>query len=153
MQVAKLAGGDAKRMLIFAREHGAEKTVLRKSGTEPFERRNIGRADAVTRELKARINIASNADHHGEGLSVFATVDCSGDPIENVPTNQQSFPNFSLRERIGYVTPADARSARIELLSDANGAMNDISWDNIMVDGPPVPVEYGTWGAIKALYK
>jgi hypothetical protein len=90
---------------------------------------------------------------NGVSLSVFPTVDCSGDPIENVPTNQESFPNFALRERIGYVTPGNARSARIELLSDANGTMNDISWDNIMVDGPPVPVEDGTWGAIKALYR
>jgi len=90
---------------------------------------------------------------NGVSLSVFATVDCSGAPIENIPTNQGSFPNFALRERVGYVTPVNARSARIELLSDANGAINHISWDNIMLGGPPVPVEAGTWGTIKALYK
>src|SRR4026209_1456336 len=35
-------------------------------------------------------------------LSVFATTDCSGVAIENIETNQQSFPNFSFRERVGY---------------------------------------------------
>jgi len=86
-------------------------------------------------------------------LSVFSTLDCSGTAIENITTNQESYPNFALRERVGYVTPANARSARIELLSDANGATNEISWDNIIVEGPPVPVDAGTWGAIKTQYK
>jgi hypothetical protein len=86
-------------------------------------------------------------------LSVFTTADCSGAAIENIATNQQSFPNFSLRERIGYVAPVTAQSGRIELLSNANGATNDIAWDNVMVVGPPVPVAAGTWGAIKALYQ
>jgi hypothetical protein len=86
-------------------------------------------------------------------LSVFATDDCSGASIESISTNQETFPNFALRERVGYVTPVNARSARIELLSDANGTINDIAWDNVILDGPAVPVEAGTWGAIKALYK
>jgi hypothetical protein len=86
-------------------------------------------------------------------LSVFATADCSGAAIENIATNQQSFPNFGLRERIGYVAPVTAQSGRIELLSNANGANNDIASDNVMVVGPPVPVAAGTWGAIKALYQ
>lgn len=60
---------------------------------------------------------------------------------------------FALRERNGYVSPANARSARIELLSDANGAINDITWDNVVLAGPALPVEAGTWGAIKALYR
>ena len=91
---------------------------------------------------------------NGVSLSVFTTDDCSGAPIENVPTNQETFPtDFALRERNGYVVPANARSARIELLSDANGAINDITWDHVVLAGPAVAVEDGTWGAIKALYR
>jgi hypothetical protein len=86
-------------------------------------------------------------------LTVFESNDCSGSPIETVETNQESFPNFALRERNDYPAPANARSARIELLSSANGTINDIAWDNIILTGPAVPVEAGTWGAIKALYR
>ena len=86
-------------------------------------------------------------------LSVFASDDCSGAPLENVIANQQTFPNWGLRERVGYVAPANARSARIELLSNANGAINDIGWDNVILHGPAVPVAAGTWGAMKAMYE
>jgi len=86
-------------------------------------------------------------------LAVFASDDCSGAPIETVIANQQTFPNFALRERIGYVAPLNARSARIELLSDANSTVNDITWDNVILHGPATPVAYGTWGAIKAVYR
>lgn len=69
-------------------------------------------------------------------LSVYASSDCSGGPLQNVPTNAQSFPNWGLREYIGYVAPMDANSARIELASNGNADNNDISWDNVVVDGP-----------------
>jgi hypothetical protein len=91
--------------------------------------------------------------HNSVSLSVYATDDCSGAPIENVETNQNSFPNFSLRQRFGYVAPLNARSARIELLSDAGGTTDDISWDTIILTGPATAVESGTWGTIKSFYR
>jgi hypothetical protein len=86
-------------------------------------------------------------------LSVYPTLDCSGAPIENVLTDQETFPSWAFRERIGYVAPANARSARIELFSAANGETDDISWDSVVVDGPPLPVDTQAWGCIKALYR
>jgi len=45
---------------------------------------------------------------NGVRLSVYDSADCSGSPLETVPTNQGGFPNWSLRERFGYAAPSDA---------------------------------------------
>ena len=90
---------------------------------------------------------------NGVSLSVFPTLDCSGPPIETIPTDQESFPDWYLRERFGYITPANTLSARIELSSDANGTINNISWDSVKLITPSTPTETRTWGSIKAIYK
>jgi len=91
--------------------------------------------------------------NNGVSLSVFSTLDCSGTPIETVLTDQTSSPNWYLRERIGYITPVNAFSARIELFSEANGSNNYISWDSVRIITPSTPTDTRTWGSIKALYK
>jgi hypothetical protein len=95
------------------------------------------------------IGSASN----GVALSVYTTVDCSGDPIETVFTDQLSFPSWALRERFDYVTPTSTLSARIELLSEANGDISNISWDNVMVSPQSTPVVTRSWRSMKALFK
>jgi hypothetical protein len=95
------------------------------------------------------VGLAAN----GVSLSVFPTLDCSGPPIETVPTDQGSFPDWYLRERFGYITPANTLSARIELSSEANGTVNNISWDSVKLITPSTPTETRTWGSIKAIYK
>ncbi len=95
------------------------------------------------------IGMASN----GVFLSVFPTGDCSGDPIETVTTDQNSAPNWYFRERVGYISPANTLSARIELSSEANGTNNFISWDNVMLSSQIVATDTRYWGSIKAIYK
>jgi len=90
---------------------------------------------------------------NGVSLSVYPTTDCSGAPIESVDTDQSSFPDWGLRQRDGYITPANALSARIELYSTANGTVNDISWDHVFVREATVASERTTWGGIKARYR
>lgn len=74
---------------------------------------------------------------NGVRMSVYSSNDCSGLALETVATNQTSFPNWALREQNGYIAPVDASSARIELYSAGNEDQNQISWDNVMVDGQP----------------
>ena len=93
------------------------------------------------------------ASNNGVALSVYESSDCSGDPIETVYTDQTTFPNWALRERQGYTAPANALSARIELFSEANGDNNYISWDNVKLTTPSVPVETKNWSNIKALFR
>lgn len=115
----------------------------------------ISVTDGMSVDFSARsfthssIGTASN----GVSLTVFPTGDCSGAPIETVTTDRQSFPGWVLRERFGYITPANTLSARIELSSDANGTNNFISWDNVMFSSQITATETRTWGSIKAIYK
>ena len=91
--------------------------------------------------------------HNGVSLSVFPTADCSGAPIETVIADQNSVPGWYMRERIGYVTPANTLSARIELFSEANGANNDISWDHVILTSQVTAAEASTWGGVKTLFR
>lgn len=97
----------------------------------------------------AAIGSASN----GVSLSVYESVDCSGSPIETTPTDQSSFPDWALREYEGYISPPNALSARIELHSDANGDIDNVSWDNVKLTVQPLDARPSTWGGIKALYR
>lgn len=74
---------------------------------------------------------------NGVRMSVYSSNDCSGLALETVATDQTSFPDWALRERNGYIAPASASSARIELYSEGNEDQNQISWDNVIVDGQP----------------
>jgi hypothetical protein len=97
----------------------------------------------------ASVGAATN----GVTFSVYANDDCTGEPIETVATTTTTFPSWALRERLGYVIPANALSARIELSSAANGNQNYISWDDVIVSTPSVPVDGEDWGGVKALFR
>jgi hypothetical protein len=97
----------------------------------------------------ASIGSSSN----GVSLSVYESVDCSGSPIETTFTDLESYPDWALREYVGYISPPNALSARIELHSDANGDIDDVSWDSVKLAAQPLAAEPSTWGGIKALYR
>ena len=68
-------------------------------------------------------------------LSVFSLEGCSG-LLETVATDLGEFPDWYLRRRHGYVPPLAAASARIELASIANSAVDDIYFDSAFLPEP-----------------
>jgi len=90
---------------------------------------------------------------NGVYLSTYSTPDCSGIPIETVKADQASAPDWYFRERVGYIVPGSAMSAKIELRSVANGGRNNICWDHVVLERQLVPVKNNSWGNVKALYR
>src|SRR6266568_4590312 len=63
-QVAVLAGGDGQFVLIFAREHGDQKFVLKILREDAIDAGDVGLANRVAGESKPRIHLPLHADHH-----------------------------------------------------------------------------------------
>ena len=74
MQVAELARGHTKRVLILPRQQGAKEFVVREGRAQALDRADIRQPEAIARELQRRIRPASYANHQGKRLVVFPAV-------------------------------------------------------------------------------
>ncbi len=74
VQVGELSGGDAEGVLVLACEHRADEPVGGECITDILDRDDICGIEAVASHPERGVHVASNADHHGEGLSVLGAV-------------------------------------------------------------------------------
>ena len=74
VEVAKLASGDAEGVLIFEGEGGDEEFILGEMGGEEFDGGEVGEAESIAGAEEVGVELAADADHHGEGLIEVAAV-------------------------------------------------------------------------------
>ena len=74
VEVAELASGDAEGVLIFEGEGGDEEFILGEMGGEEFDRGEVGEAETIAGAEEVGVELATDPDHHGEGLLVVAAV-------------------------------------------------------------------------------
>ena len=71
-QVGELARRDAQLVLVLARQHRHQETVVGVLRQSRWTARHVGPADAVACVVQRRIHAAAHADHHRERQAVLA---------------------------------------------------------------------------------
>ena len=60
--------------MFFEGEGGDEEFILGEMGGEEFDGGEVGEAETIAGAEEVGVELAADADHHGEGLLVVATV-------------------------------------------------------------------------------
>ena len=74
VEIGEFSCGDAERVLVFAGEHRADEAVFWEGVADIFDGDDVRGVEAVACHFEGWVHVASDADHHGEGLSVIGAV-------------------------------------------------------------------------------
>ncbi|MEY5015013.1 MAG: hypothetical protein RIS92_1371 [Verrucomicrobiota bacterium] len=74
VEVCELSCCDAERVLVFAGEHRADEAVFGEGVADIFDGDDVGDVEAVACHFEGWVHVASDANHHGEGLAIVGAV-------------------------------------------------------------------------------